>query len=388
MQCRKCGAGLPEKALFCHLCGTKQSTEKQLRPQNSKRRGNGQGSVYRLPNKSYIAVKVLGYYTDENGEIHCKKISKSGFKTKREAIEYLPQLTRSGGRKAENPNFLQVYDLFEEDYSRKNRTKSTLDCYRAAKKHFAPLYYSAFKDIEIDDWQECLDECEKGKRTRQNMRTLCSLLYKYAIPRGLSGAVNMSGFLFVGGEAQKERNEFLSSELDIVRANIGRVFAADYIYCNCYLGFRPSEFLNLRVEDYNRTEKCFVGGGKTEAGTNRTVTVSPKIQPYIDTIIGDRTSGHVFCDPDGKPYTLNKYREEAFYPALEAMGLPNPPTGQNGDRRKLTPHCCRHTFATMMKNVQAPDKDKLELIGHTSIEMLAHYHHTNYDDLRRITDRL
>ena len=32
--------------------------------------------------------------------------------------------------------------------------------------------------------------------------------------------------------------------------------------------------------------------------------------------------------------------------------------------------------------------DKSELIGHTSIEMLAHYHHTNYDDLRRITDRL
>ena len=39
-------------------------------------------------------------------------------------------------------------------------------------------------------------------------------------------------------------------------------------------------------------------------------------------------------------------------------------------RHRYTPHSCRHTFATLLKDVPAPDKDKLRLIGPTSAEML------------------
>ena len=56
--------------------------------------------------------------------------------------------------------------------------------------------------------------------------------------------------------------------------------------------------------------------------------------------------------------------------------------------RHLSPHCCRHTFATLLKDVPAPDKDKLRLIGHTSAEMLRHYQDVDVDSLRRITDAL
>ena len=45
-------------------------------------------------------------------------------------------------------------------------------------------------------------------------------------------------------------------------------------------------------------------------------------------------------------------------------------------------------FATLLKAIEAPDKDKLELMGHTSTEMLRHYQHTSYNDLRKITDLL
>lgn len=57
-------------------------------------------------------------------------------------------------------------------------------------------------------------------------------------------------------------------------------------------------------------------------------------------------------------------------------------------RRKYTPHSCRHTFASMMKNVQGADKDKLALIGHTSTEMLRHYQDVDVEGLRRIIEAM
>ena len=140
-----------------------------------------------------------------------------------------------------------------------------------------------------------------------------------------------------------------------------------------YLGFRPTEFLSLTIQDYDPKEKAFKGGAKTEAGTNRTVTVSPKIQPYIDAIIG-------------VAWDYSNFRQDVFYPTLEAIGIDNP-KGENGVH-KYSPHSCRHTFATLMKRVSGSDKDKLELIGHTSTEMLRYYQDVNISDLKAITDKI
>ena len=171
-------------------------------------------------------------------------------------------------------------------------------------------------------------------------------------------------------------------------ANVGTIPGADYVACQCYLGFRPSEFLSLDVKDYDRKERAFVGGAKTDAGRDRTVTVSPKIQPIIDRLVKDKLAGPVFCAPDGGLLTIKAYRE-LFYSVLDTCGIHNPITLVDGVERHLyTPHSCRHTFATLMKRVSGADKDKLELIGHTSTQMLRHYQDVAFDDLRKITDAI
>ena len=55
MICVKCGAKVPSLP-FCGACGWNQ---KKPVPQRTKR-GNGQGSVFRLSNGKYKAVVVLG----------------------------------------------------------------------------------------------------------------------------------------------------------------------------------------------------------------------------------------------------------------------------------------------------------------------------------------
>jgi integrase len=229
---------------------------------------------------------------------------------------------------------------------------------------------------------------KKGKRTRENMKTLAGLLYKFGIPRNyVPENLNLATFLKVGGGETNAKSAFTEGEIAKIKNGIGKVPYADYVYCLIYLGFRPSEFLALDAKNYDRKEKAFIGGAKTEAGTNRVVTVSPKIQSIVDRLTKDKISGPVFCE-NGKKIPIKDFREY-FYKVLEAVGIDNPTTEIAGNNvHRLTPHSCRHTFATLIKKITAPDKDKLELIGHSSEEMLRYYQDVSYSDLRKITDAI
>ena len=377
MICRKCRENIPEGSRYCNRCGAKQDVSHK-----PKSRGNGTGSVYQLPNKSWIAIRVLGYSAGEDGKTHRVTRSKSGFRTKKEALEYLPQLAKE--RPKVSPTLQKLYETWLPTHQ---ATQSTLNCYKAAYKYFAPLQYVKLSDITIDDLQECLDDCPKGKRTMQNMRTLCGLLYKYAVPRGLA-SLNLGEYLRVRGGDEGHKDALPADALQAIQAHVGSVPGADYVLCQCYLGFRPSELLALDAKDYDPQERAFTGGAKTEAGKNRVVTVSPKIQPIIDRLVRGKTQGPVFCAPGGGRMGIAAYRR-LFYSTLEECGVENPTEEKDGvSRRKYTPHSCRHTFATLMKNAPGSDKDKLELMGHTSTEMLRHYQDVSLEDLRKITDAL
>lgn len=298
MKCRKCHAEIPDGSKFCMECGVKQSTG-----QNTKSRGNGYGSVFRR-GKTWTAVRVLGYTAEEvDGKRVTHKItrSKGGFKTKKEALEYLPRLTEAR-KKALTWN--GIYEAWEPTH---RAGKSTMGNYSAANRYFKPVWMLPFDQIDIDDLQECVDDCPKGKRTRENMKALAGLLYKYAIPRHMA-TLNLGQYLIVGGGEASERAALPDDAVEKIRAAAGTVPGADYVLCQCYLGFRPSELLALDAKNYDRKERAFTGGSKTDAGRDRVVTVSPKIQSIIDRLTKDKIAGPVFCASDGSSMTIEQYR--------------------------------------------------------------------------------
>lgn len=379
MKCKRCHRELPQDARYCPACGAKYVVG-----QNPKRRGNGQGSVYQLANKKWIAVKVIGYKTAPNGKLRKFTRSKSGFRTKKEALDYLTKL--GGTPQTKSVTWEQIYETW---FPTHRAGKSTMDCYAAAEKYFAPVHRLKLAEISVDDLQACIDDCPKGKRTRQNMKALAGLIYKYALPRNLlPNSLNLGQYLIVGDGDTGSKDASPNSVMKALEANVGKVPGADYVLCQCYLGFRPGELLALDAINYNRKERAFVGGAKTDAGRDRVVTVSPKIQSIVNLLVQDKAAGPVFCAPDGNAMTVKAYRT-MFYDVLEKCGIENPVEERDGiKRRKYTPHSCRHTFATLMKRVPGADKDKLELMGHTSTKMLRHYQEVDFADLRRITDAI
>lgn len=338
----------------------------------TKSRGNGTGCAIRSGGK-WKAIATVGYIDGK-----AVRRTKAGFLTKAEALAYIPILKKE---KREKKAPLTLIRAFDEMMKNHKVGKSTENCYKAGFALFADLYPLTFDLIEIDELQACLDDSELGVKTKQNARTALGLVYKYAIPRGLTpDGINLATFLKVGKGEKPNKRAFTSDELKKIRDAAEKDEVAAAVLCNCFLGFRPTAFLELKFSDYNKTEKAFIGGIKTEAGIDRTVTVSPEIQRFVNAALLRCRRGYVFGN-NGKRKTIKAYRAE-FYDLLERLGI------QDRNVHDLTPHSCRHTFATMMKRVEAPERDKLELIGHTSGEMLRYYQDVSFGDLRAVTDKI
>lgn len=369
MKCIKCGAPLPDNSLYCNICGVKQIPKQH----NPKRRGNGQGTIYK-EGKTYTAVKQKFV----NGERITRK--KRGFKTLAAANEWL--LSASLKRNKTNITLLALYEKWLPTHK---ASKSTLDCYVAGFNVFSDFFYTPIEELEIDALQEALDESEKGKRTKQNAKIALNLVFKYGIPRGyVPENLNLAQFLKVRAESKPLKRGFSAAELDKIHSAIGKHPFAEIVYCHCYLGFRPSALLALTVADYDKENKTLIGGIKTEAGKNRLVTISPKIQQLVEARIREFKDDYIFGE-DGFKMTLKKYRS-GFYSLMEELKIK---TSDEHGNRVLSPHSCRHTFATLMKNIEAPEKNKMALIGHASSTMLRHYEDIpNIEELKKITDIL
>lgn len=398
MICRnsKCGREIPDGAAFCPWCGKKQAVRKQ----NPKRRSNGLGSVYKLPDGKWAAVKTVGWILDAlppdapEGTIphRRRQTVKRRYSTRKDAEAALPFLTaadrrpRQGTvaqRKGTGITLKELYDLWEPTHG---RGKSTMNCYRAGFRLFAPLWNVRMADLDIDDLQDCLEDSDAGRRTQENGRAALGLVYKYGIPRDcVPKDRNLAQFLRIMEPGGSKKPGLSMAELELVRkaAASGDPFAA-VVLCHCYLGFRPTALLALTVDDYDAVRRCFTGGIKTAAGIGRTVPVSPKIQKYVDGLIAVADGGCVFGRL-GQPMGLKDYRAK-FYELLESLNIENQ-VDEDG-RHRLTPHSCRHTFATLLKRAQGSDTDKLALIGHTSTDQLRDYQDVPVEDLRRIIDQI
>lgn len=381
MLCNKCKSEFADEYAFCPHCGYK--VNKPAKRKKSKTRGNSQGTAYKASNGKWVAEVTLGYETitleDGTVKFQRRKATKHGFDTKKDALEFLPQL-RMRIKPLRNPNisFTELYKEWLPQYEAKV-SKETMDCYRAAYKYFKPIYFIDFKDLKTDNLQVCIDQCSKGRRTKENMKALCGLLYKYAMQIDLVDK-NYAQFIYIPKEEKTEKIAFSENERNMLWDNIETTKGIDLILTLCYTGLRPGELLSAKTVNYHPEEGYFIAGSKTAAGKERIITISPKIKPFFESY----GKGEYLFSYDGKKITDKHFREHIFYPALTNIGID---VGEKGNRR-LTPHCCRHTFATLMKDINAPNTDKQKLIGHSKFEMTAYYTHTDLESLKNITDNL
>lgn len=412
MICKKCARQLPEDAIYCCYCGIKQ-----VSTPTRKKRANGSGTAYRTG--ATWTAKIVLDYAPSAGASGCpsaRTLRKAGFATKSKALDFVPvlkaaasipddsrrQVIDTAARLGTIPeavayvhswqrtaptrvlSFRALYDKWYDFYAPRIDA-STLSGHRAALAYYKDLWDYPITELTADDLQECIDSCPRGRRTQENLKQLAKRLYEYAIGR-LLVSVNCAEYLYIPKSDGKPRAALTQAHVDAIASQIGRYPYADYVYCLAYLGFRPNEMLQLKKDalHYEHGVYYLIGGFKTAAGTDRVVTISPRILPIIQRL-HKAPGDYLFPGPDGRPMTDAYLRTSVFYPLLSRLGIQ--PVPQEGEHAEYVPYSCRHFFANLLKSAAGAEKDKAALIGHSDYETTVRvYQSSDLLAMRSITD--
>ena len=383
---RRCNKELPSDYDFCPYCGKKQSQK----PQKQKKRINGTGSIYVRKDLKTKPFAVSKY-------IDGKRVYIGNYATRTEAVKALQEFEYNPVTKF-NITLEQLHEEWQE-IAYKNLGKSVQQNYNAAWYKLKPLYKRKFRDIRTGEMQAIIDFYEaphheigvdgkpkyidsKGKGTYKvtdtpkmsdglkfsalhKIKCLLTSMYTYAMQNDIVNK-NYAEFIQLPKKNEASKSRFSDTQLEKLWQSIGIVPYSDYIFAMCYLNFRVSEFLELTTENYHVSDKnipVFIGGKKTDAGTDRLVPIHPKIQSIVQNCI-NKHGETIFCDENGKALTPDHFRKYCFYPAIQTLGFPN----------DLTPHSCRRTFSTRMSAAGARQEDIIALMGHTNFDVdINHY---------------
>ena len=370
--CKKCGATLQKDWKVCPFCGK----EIQATKHRGRKHINGQGWV-RKRGKTYEATCTLGWTVDEHGNTKRVVKTKGGFATRLEAVEYIPKLRINAVIPQSTESFREIYERWCNSYDGRI-AESTMKCYKAAFKWFKPVEHRIIGELTVAELQQCIDDCPRGRSTLDDMRTVCSLVFRFAIANQVVKDFNPAKHLYVAAKAKGTRAAFSHDEMELLKLSVGVVPYADYVVCMCYLGYRPTELLTLTKSQYHTSNgrEWFVAGIKTKAGIDRTVPISPAISPIIHRQL-QLPGDYLFPYSDGKMMNDEEFRVKCFEPLMAELGI----TGK-------VPYSCRHTFANGLKNVSGADKDKACLMGHTDISMTKAYQSAEDKNLFEIIGKL
>lgn len=140
-------------------------------------------------------------------------------------------------------------------------------------------------------------------------------------------------------------------------------------------GARPGELCAAQISDWDRTAGEIVRlEHKTakKTGKPRRIPVGhPSLIKILSDAVGDRTTGHIFYRPNGKPWTPADISGE-YRRARIAAGL----------RDGLVPYLARHEHATSLYIALGDIKAVADALGHTNTTTTMRYTRFNLDQAK------
>lgn len=376
MNCKKCKKEIPNGSVYCNFCGKKQETTKR----KTRRRPRGTGCIrFRSDCKNNPYTVFTPATSAGTGSRYL-----GAFPSAALAQAALDQYFRDTHIDYSNMTVAQTYEKWSDKHF-KNLTKNGEQGYKTAWKYLDSISCRKIAELKTADYQRCIDECAQqfGRSQCAKIKQLCSQLCKYAAQNDIIDK-NYAEFITLPKEEKTEKRIFTAEERKKLWEHSDDK-SVQIILFMIYTGLRIGEVFEIKKENVHLEDNYIIGGIKTEAGKNRVIPLPSRI-PEIHAFIKnwyDESPTEFLLNGD-----TNNFRKRNFYPALSEVGIIPPPVlSQNKSGKSIkkydtsiTPHCCRHTFATLSADCGMQPEKLQKIIGHAKYETTADiYNHSGQD---------
>lgn len=278
--------------------------------------------------------------------------------------------------KKDNYTFKQLFEDFkrikcptyeeiqkERIYHIKPKGKLSYNYYMTLQTAFnycKDLYDIVYKDLRTSDFQEFINNSDKGNTSLAQILNLFKKLDAFAIEQGI---IDKSFSQFVTFSKEKEkttRKPFTYEQIqylwNISPKNKNEDFVRDFLLIALYTGARAEEILSLYTKNIFLDKNYIIGGIKTSAGKDRIIPIHHKIKPIILKYYNKQNEFLFMNEKQTSRKTYRSYLKNYTYSFIE-----NHPFLEH-----RTAHECRHTLLTELKKINIKDYIINAIIGHSN----------------------
>lgn len=360
MNCPRCERVLPDDAIICCYCGR---TIVRQKPSRSHQRPNGAGYAYKR-GKTWTAVFTPGWRVDDAGKKHRVRMTKGGFSTKNEALEYCV-IMKTGKVAKKAPPLLHYWNTYQSnEYNKLSKDKQT--AYRIAWKRMKVLQNRPVDTLTVADLRSCVSSNTSTYYPARDMKTVFKHLFYLA---GADRYVDkdLPDFIILPELEEKERRPFTEDE----QKALWRVYDAGdrraaIPLIMIYTGMMPGEIQALRKDMIDLDAQRITGAGiKTKVRRKSAIYLPETIIPVLMDELENANPDSEYVWPRSEDRFYANY-----YAVLEAAGC-----------RRLEPYSCRHTTATALAiNENIAPQTIRKVMRWSSTKMLDRYAHPDDQD--------
>ena len=383
IKCPECELQVSDKATSCPHCGYPlKSTASPKRYNNKKRKRlpNGFGQICEIKGKNlrkpFRAMVTVG--TNSNGRPICKLLKPEAyFETYNDAYIALVEYNKNPYDLEPDITVKQLYEEWSKKYFETLKSDSSIRTINSAWGYCSAVYNMRVKDLRARHIKACMDEGSrtiKGKISypsagiKSRIKSMFNIMLDYAleyeiVDRNYARTFNVNEeILNEINSAKRGHIPFSDKEMQILWDNVGVVKYVDVLLIQCYSGWRPQELGLIKLENVDLDNWTFVGGIKTDAGTNRLVPIHSRIRDLVKNKYNEAINLHseylINCT-DGMTHCNNTMMTYDKYQGRFS---------KIRDQLKLNPehraHDGRMHFVTMAKKYNVDEYAIKYIVGH------------------------
>ena len=354
---------------------------------------NSTGTFRKLPSGNWQVQAMDGYREDGK-----KKYVYFTAPTKSEARQLLaayqskenaPEEVTTGCEPSQAVLLGELADTWYEDYSTQVRA-STYNTYsytlKILKRYLGDKPIDGILPMDVNRFLDELSAVPYSRSCITKCRAMLIQVLDFAEMNQMipSNPARKAKSRRIFAESAEKKDAFTEDEVHLLLEHLPDDLLGNSIRLLLGTGMRVQELLALQPGDFAedlssvRIERAVqMVNGKPVLGppksrrSRRVIPIPEDYRAYASYLLCHGSKAFIWSSSrDNLLYSVGTFRRR-FYKALEAVpGV-----------RKLSPHCCRHTYSTILQAKGVPIEMVARIMGHENIQTTEHYTHTQISTL-------